>query len=384
MRNLFLLSLIVFIAACSDKKESSTENKIVYDLSIQIKDVNSGVVYLEELRDKSWIAIDSAQLGNDYVQMKGAVSEIDIYRIHFNENKDFFVLLDGDAFKVTTTSSQIFESLQFEGSPSNQAMADFNRQLLVLNRKHETLALQLDSLKGSTDKALVDSKLQTIKSLEAEISAFIKSAIKQNSKSYIVFSLLNYLDWQKEFTFIEEIAKEVKVTFPEYKYTKNLVSNVNEYNNYLIQKTKNEATDPANIGKVAPDFELNTVDGKSKIKLSGLRGKYVLLDFWASWCGPCRQETPNLLAAYKKYKNKNFEILSVSLDSDYNNWIQSIKKDNMMWLHASDLKEWESIVVPMYRLEGIPATYLLDPEGKVIARNLRGQDLDKKLAEILK
>jgi thiol-disulfide isomerase/thioredoxin len=384
MRNLFLLSLIVFIAACSDKKESSTENKIVYDLSIQIKDVNSGVVYLEELRDKSWIAIDSAQLGNDYVQMKGAVSEIDIYRIHFNENKDFFVLLDGDAFKVTTTSSQIFESLQFEGSPSNQAMADFNRQLLVLNRKHETLALQLDSLKGSTDKALVDSKLQTIKSLEAEISAFIKSAIKQNSKSYIVFSLLNYLDWQKEFTFIEEIAKEVKVTFPEYKYTKNLVSNVNEYNNYLIQKTKNEATDPANIGKVAPDFELNTVDGKSKIKLSGLRGKYVLLDFWASWCGPCRQETPNLLAAYKKYKNKNFEILSVSLDSDYNNWIQSIKKDNMMWLHVSDLKEWESIVVPMYRLEGIPATYLLDPEGKVIARNLRGQDLDKKLAEILK
>jgi thiol-disulfide isomerase/thioredoxin len=384
MRNLILFSLLVFVVACSDKKETSTNNKIPYDISIQVKDVSTGMIYLEELRDKSWIAIDSAPLGKEIVNMKGAVSEIDIYRIHFNENKDFFVLLDGDVFKATTTSTQVFESLQFEGSPSNQAMADFNRQLLVFNRKHEAMALQLDSLKGSPNKILVDSKLEKIKSLEAETISFIKSAIKQNSKSYIVFSLLNYLDWEKEFTFIEEIAKEVKVTFPDYKYTKNLVSNVNEYNNYLIQKAKTESTDPAAIGKIAPDFELNTVDGKSKIKLSSLRGKYVLLDFWASWCGPCRKESPNLLAAYKKYKNKKFEILSVSLDSDYNNWIAAIKNDNMYWLHASDLKEWESIVVPMYRLEGIPATYLLNPEGKVIARNLRGQELETKLAEILK
>lgn len=384
MRNLILFSLLVFVAACSDKKESSNSNKIAYDISILIKDVSSGTVYLEELRDKTWIAIDSAQLGKEAIQMKGEVSEIDMYRIHFNENKDFFILIEGEALKATTTSTQIFDSLQFEGSPSNQAMADFNRQLLVLNRKHEAMALQLDSLKGSNNKALVDTKLEAIKSLEAETISFIKSAIKQNSKSYIVFSLLNYLDWEKEFTFIEEIAKEVKVTFPDYKYTKNLVSNVNEYNNYLIQKAKTESTDPAAIGKIAPDFELNTVDGKSKIKLSSLRGKYVLLDFWASWCGPCRQETPNLVAAYKKYKNKKFEIFSVSLDSDYNNWTSAIKKDNMVWLHASDLKEWESIVVPMYRLEGIPATYLLNPEGKVIARNLRGQELEKKLAEILK
>jgi thiol-disulfide isomerase/thioredoxin len=385
MRPLLIFTLLLLsIVSCTTDKETSNTQNIPYDITLQITDVTEGVAYLEELRDKSWIVIDSVVLGTQAVQMKGAVAEIDIYRMRFAENKNFFMLLSGETFEVKTSSTKTFEDLQFKGSPSNQALADFNKQLLILNRQHETLALQLDSLKGSNDKALVDRKLAMIKSVEAEITAFIKSSIQKNSKSYIVFSLLNYLDWAKEFSFIEEVTKELKVNFPNYKYTNNLVSNVNEYNNYLLQKSRAEATDPAAIGKIAPDFELNTVDGKTKIKLSSLRGKYVLLDFWASWCGPCRQETPNLLAAYKKYKNKKFDILSVSLDSEYNNWTDAIKKDNMYWLHVSDLKMWESVVVPLYRIEGIPATYLLDPEGKVIARNLRGQDLEKKLEEIFK
>jgi peroxiredoxin len=137
------------------------------------------------------------------------------------------------------------------------------------------------------------------------------------------------------------------------------------------------------VGGQAPEFALNTPDNKT-VALSSLKGKYVLLDFWASWCGPCRQENPNVVAAFNKYKNKNFTILSVSLDNDKAKWQQAIAQDKLAWTHVSDLKGWESGVAGTYGIQAIPANFLLDPGGKIIAKNLRGADLDNKLAEVLK
>jgi thiol-disulfide isomerase/thioredoxin len=115
-----------------------------------------------------------------------------------------------------------------------------------------------------------------------------------------------------------------------------------------------------------------------------LRGKYVLVDFWASWCGPCRQENPNVVAAYSKYKDKNFTIMGVSLDKDKASWVQAIKADNLTWTQVSDLQYWNSAVVPLYSIEGIPFNVLVDPQGNIIASNLRGNGLMQKLDEVLK
>ncbi|MBS1509744.1 MAG: TlpA family protein disulfide reductase [Bacteroidetes bacterium] len=136
------------------------------------------------------------------------------------------------------------------------------------------------------------------------------------------------------------------------------------------------------VGGMAPDITMNDVDGKP-FSLSLLRGKYVLVDFWASWCGPCRGENPNVVAAYNQYKDKNFTVLGVSLDKDKASWLKAINDDHLTWKHISDLQYWSSAAVPLYGFDGIPFNVLVDPQGKIIGIGLRGEALQQKLAEVL-
>jgi peroxiredoxin len=154
-------------------------------------------------------------------------------------------------------------------------------------------------------------------------------------------------------------------------------------NNLASEDSNSSVAIGLKIGQQAPDIVLPDSTGTLKT-LSSLRGNYVLLDFWASWCGPCRIENPNVVRLHQKYHEKQFTVFSVSLDSDKKRWLNAIEADGMEWNHVSDLKKWDSAVIPLYRLDAIPMTYLLDKKGVIIAKNLRGSDLEKKLASLFK
>ncbi len=151
----------------------------------------------------------------------------------------------------------------------------------------------------------------------------------------------------------------------------------------IAQKKQTEGDGGDLMGKTIPDFEQADINGKM-VNIKSLRGKYVLIDFWASWCGPCRGENPNVLNAYNKYKSKNFTVLGISLDKTKENWVDAVKKDGLVWQQLSDLKFWSNAVAQQFGIQSIPQNYLIDPNGIVIGKNLRGEALEEKLASILK
>ncbi|HEY0434564.1 MAG TPA: TlpA disulfide reductase family protein, partial [Chitinophagaceae bacterium] len=179
----------------------------------------------------------------------------------------------------------------------------------------------------------------------------------------------------------QQILDTIVKKFPNHSGVK-LVKEMNDRQVALQQQRMQEPQQAQWVNQQAPELKLPDVNGHD-IRLSSFKGKYVLVDFWASWCLPCRRENPNVVKAFNKYKDRNFTVLGVSLDREKDDWLEAIRKDNLHWTQVSDLKEWKSAAVSTFDFDGIPFNILLDPTGKVIGQSLRGEELDQKLAEVL-
>jgi peroxiredoxin len=202
---------------------------------------------------------------------------------------------------------------------------------------------------------------------EAVYASFVR---KHPNSSVALFAVKQYAGWDIDAAKVEPLFNMLPASAKALPSAKALKDRID-----IARKT--------GIGNYAMDFTQNDTLGKP-VSLSSFKGKYVLVDFWASWCGPCRRENPNVVKVFNKYKDRNFTILSVSLDRPdaKDKWLAAIHKDNLTWTHVSDLKYWDNAVAKQYGIRAIPQNLLLDPQGKIIAKNLRGEDLDAKLTDV--
>jgi peroxiredoxin len=203
---------------------------------------------------------------------------------------------------------------------------------------------------------------------QQEQFAKIKALIPAMGTHLVALWATNFLPAEKELALLEEIGERFRKAKPNHPQVKPFLEN--------LKRLKG-----VSIGSEAPEIALPTPAGPI-MRLSDLRGKYVLIDFWASWCGPCRRENPNVIKTYATYKDKGFEIFGVSLDQEKTAWINAIAKDQLTWPHVSDLQYWNSVAAQAYQVSSIPMTFLLDPQGKVIAKGLRGDSLNQYLANL--
>lgn len=326
-------------------------------------------------------ALDSAIVNNGEFELRGNVSEPDLRVLYLSKNTSGFsktlrdavsLYLEAGTIKVTNTKAQLSGS-KVSDTPNNEAKIAFDEMIARISRPADEKIASLKKV-TSNDQRLQQPFLAELALLEKQkIDTLIKYAlefIRVNSDALIsvrtVSELSDFLDYP-----------EVNALFNGF------TSNIRESREGKIFAEKLALQKRVSLGSVAPDINLPDTSG-TPVMLSSFRGKYLLVDVWASWCGPCRQENPNHVRTYQKFKGKNFTVIGVSLDDDRKSWINAIHKDGLPWTQVSDLKGWGGEIVSIYGLGSIPQNYLLDPNGVIIGKNLQGKDLQDKLNEILR
>jgi peroxiredoxin len=312
---------------------------------------------------------DSAAVSNGHFTFTGKVAEPTMTVLYagrmqvrfFIENKTIYI--DG--------SADSSENIRVKGSSTQKEYEAYNSSMKDIRDRQEKLYQQYEESSTKKDTATLSSVKAQLKTLGEERKDRTKKYIASHLSSPISLYELRGLAFSGDPAELEKIFSSLDSR------QQNSAAGQNFSKELAIMKK-------IAIGQPALDFSQKNMQGQSVQFSQYSKGKYVLLDFWASWCGPCRAENPNVLKAYNQFKDKQFEVLGVSLDDDGAKWKEAVQKDGMPWVQVSDLKGWKNEAARQYNINGIPSNFLVDPNGIIIARDLRGEDLEKKLAEVLK
>ncbi|HVF80693.1 MAG TPA: TlpA disulfide reductase family protein [Flavisolibacter sp.] len=371
MKKIFYLAFIGGILSCNNK----TAGKI-FEVEGTVKNSGAKMIYLEEnIPNGRPTIMDSALIntGGSF-SLKAPVKEESLYQLRLEKTLVPFALFINDVPKVKLQAdvNNVAQPYVVEGSPASKALISFDKTIYEQGLKLFTAGSKVDSLmKAKAADSLTNSEYAKVETAATELKNFVTDFLQKSSSPiltlYAVSSFQNTatnlgiqgFSTQERAAIISAAAAK----FPAHT---------------ALQTVKNGLASAK-----APEFTQPGVNGQP-VSLSSFKGKYVLLDFWASWCRPCRQDNPNVVKAYNEFKNKNFTVFGVSLDQNKEAWLQAIQQDSLTWTHASDLKFWSNAAAALYGVQGIPANFLIDPQGNIIAENLHGEDIVRTLRKVVK
>jgi peroxiredoxin len=366
MNQVMRLSLIFIIFTLFSCSKTNEFDGIV-EISGEIKNSPSFEMILYKQTGYDFSVVDTILLDkNDKFQYEVKLTEPGFYELRIADSKSIQLALESSDLNITYDF--VDGDLVIKGSDDakhmvkiNQLLDEYQKEINLLNTAYYNAMSNndIEEVKDIQDRAM---------NLEIKYAEKAKSLVKEMENSFVALSAIPLINFRDNFLFWDEIITSLYTKYPSMKLISNLQMEIEEMR-------------PLSIGQVAPEISLSNPEGQMT-NLSDLRGKYVLIDFWAAWCKPCREENPNVRRLYNQYQAKGFEVFGVSLDRTKDAWVKAIEEDQLPWTHVSDLKYFNSEAAALYKINAIPATYLLDPEGKIIAKDLRGMLLEKKMKEI--
>ena len=367
---IFIVTSALLFVACNNLKDnefliSGTANGIE----------NGKKVFIEVQTETGTLAKDTAVVTDGKFELKGITKEIDLGFIRIeNEQINLPLILEEGKIEINIVKDSLHKST-LGGTPNNDKFQKFNTESRAISEKvakfEKDNGPEMQKAQMSNDTVTINKLLKEYKKFQNEMNDYSKKFIKENPDAYLSVLLLeNFL--MRQYLTPEEIKS----------YFEGLDKDVKETKSGKKIKTALDSMTAIVIGKPAPNFSAPSPEGKT-ISLKESLGKVTIIDFWASWCGPCRAENPNVVALYNEFHPQGLNIIGVSLDKDAAKWKEAIAKDGLIWPHVSNLKFWEDPIAKQYNVQSIPATFILDEKGNIVAKDLRGEELRAKVAALL-